>query len=425
MEREKHIDRLRRKAENNMPLIRNFSYLSLLQVFNLILPLIVYPYLIRVLGKETYGLVVFAQSLVFYLVILVGFGFNISATKEVSIHRNDSKKLGEIVSSVLILKTMLLAAAFMVLGLLLLFIEKTRGYEILFLLSMWACLSDVIFPVWYFQGIEQMKHITRISILSRLIFLGLLFVFARSPEDYLVVPLLYGTGAVIAGMVALYIVFIKHGIRFSLQPWGRLREYLRDSAPIFVSNVSISLYVNTNKVIAGAFLGMTGVAYYDLAEKIVAVLKIPQNLVSQSLFPRISKEQNLSFVKKISGLSLLMNTGLFLLAIIFSRYIILLLGGKEMLPAQTVVWILSLTVPVVAMSNILGIQLLIPFGHNRLFSRAIVATSVFYLALMGLIWISTGFSIVTISVATVITEIFCCTVLFHYCRREGLWRRVK
>ena len=83
-----------------MPLIRNFSYLSLLQVFNLILPLIVYPYLIRVLGKETYGLVVFAQSLVFYLVILVGFGFNISATKEVSIHRNDSKKLGEIVSSV-------------------------------------------------------------------------------------------------------------------------------------------------------------------------------------------------------------------------------------------------------------------------------------------------------------------------------------
>lgn len=188
---------------------------------------------------------------------------------------------------------MLLAAAFMVLGLLLLFIEKTRGYEILFLLSMWACLSDVIFPVWYFQGIEQMKHITRISILSRLIFLGLLFVFARSPEDYLVVPLLYGTGAVIAGMVALYIVFIKHGIRFSLQPWGRLREYLRDSAPIFVSNVSISLYVNTNKVIAGAFLGMTGVAYYDLAEKIVAVLKIPQNLVSQSLFPRISKEQNL------------------------------------------------------------------------------------------------------------------------------------
>lgn len=74
-----------------MPLIRNFSYLSLLQVFNLILPLIVYPYLIRVLGKETYGLVVFAQSLVFYLVILVGFGFNISATKEVSIHRNDSK----------------------------------------------------------------------------------------------------------------------------------------------------------------------------------------------------------------------------------------------------------------------------------------------------------------------------------------------
>ena len=89
----KYISNLQGKAGRNKTLIQNFSYLSALRIFNMILPLITYPYLIRVLGKEIYGLVVFAQAIVNYLVMLVSFGFNISATKEVSVYRNDEKKL--------------------------------------------------------------------------------------------------------------------------------------------------------------------------------------------------------------------------------------------------------------------------------------------------------------------------------------------
>jgi len=72
----------------------------------MLIPLLTYPYLIRVLGKETYGLVVFVQAIVAYMVILVGFGFNISATREISIHRENKEKLNEIVSSVLIVKSL-------------------------------------------------------------------------------------------------------------------------------------------------------------------------------------------------------------------------------------------------------------------------------------------------------------------------------
>ena len=73
------------KIRSNKVLVQNFSYLSALQIFNLLIPLITYPYLIRVVGKETYGLVVFAQAIIGYLVILTDFGFNISATREVSV----------------------------------------------------------------------------------------------------------------------------------------------------------------------------------------------------------------------------------------------------------------------------------------------------------------------------------------------------
>lgn len=417
----KYFHSLKVKAVRHKSFIQNFSYLSALQIFNLILPLITFPYLIRVLGKETYGLVIFAQALISYLAILVGFGFNISATKDISIHRNDKAKLSEIVSSVLTLKILLMILTFIILGFLLYFIPRTHGYKALFILSMWVCLFDVMFPIWYFQGIEQMKYIAYITMTSRLLFLGLIFIFIHSPEDFLLVPVLYGTGALVAGAVSMVIIFIKHKIQFRLQSYTNLKYYFKDSVPIFISNVSISLYVNTNKIIAGAFLGMAEVAYYDLAEKLTTVLKIPQNILSQSLFPKISKEKNLGFIKRIFKLTVMLNVALFLCALIFSKYIILILGGAQMLPSQNVVIILAITVPFIAMSNIFGIQLLIPFGYSNLFSRVVLTSAGVYLLQMLIIWLTIGFSIESISIATLNNEIFCCAFLFYYSKKCKLW----
>lgn len=415
------IASLKGVVDRNRTLIHNLSYLSALQIFNLLLPLITYPYLIRVLGKETYGLVIFAQAIVTYLTILVGFGFNISATRDISVHRDDNEKISEIVSSVLIIKGALFLFSCVIMGILIWFMPQTHGYKVLFLLSLWACLYDVIFPTWYFQGIEKMKYITYISLTCRLIFLGLMFVFIHSSEDYLMVPILYGIGALVAGSCALILIFRKHHIRFVWQPYHTLKYYFKDSIPIFVSNVSISLYVSTNKVITGAFLGMTEVAYYDLAEKLTSVLRIPQSLLSQSLFPKISKEKNIGFIKRVFKISVGLNVILFGLIILFSHYFILLLGGEQMLPAKIVVNIMAIAVPIVAMSNIFGIQLLIPFGYNKSFSRVILSSGLVYLLLIALLWITVGFSIINISAVTIVTEIFVTSYMFYYCKKYRLW----
>jgi len=415
------ITNIRNKAKQHKTLIQNFSYLSALQVFNMLIPLITYPFLIRILGADTYGLVIFAQAIVGYLLILVGFGFNISATREISIHRDNKAKLNEIVSSVLIIKGLLFVLSCLILALLLLFIPKAHGYEALFILSLWTCLSDVMFPIWYFQGIEQMKFITYISLTSRLIFLCFIFVFIHTPADYLFVPIINGFGAIVAGCVALFLIFRKDKIRFAWQPYQTLKYYFKDSIPIFVSNVSISIYASTNKVIAGAFLGMTEVAYYDLAEKLASVLKIPQSILSQSLFPKISKEKNLGFIKRMFKLSVGLNIVLFVLMIAFAHYLIILLGGHQMLPATMAVNILAFSVPIIAMSNIFGIQLLIPFGYSKSFSRVIITSGLVYLILIAALWLTIGFSIISISVITVVTEVFVTSYMFYYCKKYRLW----
>lgn len=417
----RYFSSLKGLITRNDVLVQNFSFLSLLQVFNLLAPLITYPFLIRVLGKETYGLVVFAQAIIGYLLILVSFGFNISATKEISIHRDNKEKLDEIVSSVLLIKIILFLFSFAVLGLFLIFLKRVEGFELLLLLSMTACIGDIIFPIWYFQGIEKMKYITLITVIIRLIILTLIFVLISRPRDYLWVPAINGFGYLIAGFISLVIIFYKHKIQFHFQPLRILKYYFRDSLPLFVSNLSISLYLSTNKVITGAFLGMQEVAYYDLAEKLTTFLKLPQSVLSQSLFPKISRERNSGFVKRIFRFSMVFNLGLLLLLLLFSKSIILVLGGEPMLPSRSVVCLLALTVPVIAMSNIFGFQILVPFGYSKAFSRVVITSGLFYLLQLLFLWLTVGFSIISITLVALNTEIFVTAYLFYYCKKYKLW----
>jgi PST family polysaccharide transporter len=278
-----------------------------------------------------------------------------------------------------------------------------------------------MFPIWYFQGIEKMKYITYITLVSRLFFVGMIFILIKSSSDYLLLPIINGFGALIAGSISLIIIFGKHDVDFKYQSIDRIKHYLKDSIPIFISNVSVRLYVSTNKVIIGSFLGMADLAYYDLGEKITSILKTPQTILSQTLFPKINKDKNISFVKKAFKISVTINFLLVIFTIVFSKNIVLLLAGKEMLPAIWIINILALSVPIIAMSNIFGVQLLIPFGKIKLFSKIVISSGVIYLFQLILIWLVWSINIYSLAVITVTTEIVVTAIMFHFCKKNKLW----
>lgn len=412
---------IRQTAVRNKTLIQNFSYLSVLQVFNMILPLITYPYLIRVLGKEVYGTIAYAQAIIGYLGILISFGFDISAIKDISINRNSPEKLSEITNSVIVLKTILFLISIIILVIVVELVPEAKNYKLLFYVTMIMTLSTVIYPSWYFQGIEQMKYITYINLISRLIAVPLIFIVIHSSTDYLSLPIVNGIGAIVGGLISLYIIYYKHHLTFYFPPISKMITYLKESIPIFVSNVSIKIYVSSNKVVIGTFLSMTEVAYYDLAEKIIGLLRTPQSIFSQTIFPKINKERDIGFVKRTFWFSLLFNTLLFVCTIIFSRYIILILGGKQMLQAIWIVNILAFTAPIVAMSNILGMQLLVPWGYSKVFSKVIILSGVVYLFQLSILLTIFNINIYTISATTVSTEIFVTGYMFFMVKKCNLW----
>jgi PST family polysaccharide transporter len=166
---------------------------------------------------------------------------------------------------------------------------------------------------------------------------------------------------------------------------------------------------------------MTEVSYYDLGEKITSLLKIPQGLLSQTLFPKINKDKDIHFVKKAFFVSIAINIILFVGIVLFSKPIVMFLGGEQMLPAIWVVNILALSVPIIAMSNIFGIQLLIPFGYSKIFSRIIVASGIIYLIQLSIIWPLWGINIYSVSIISVTTEFFVTIIMYYFCKRYKLW----
>jgi PST family polysaccharide transporter len=249
---------------------------------------------------------------------------------------------------------------------------------------MTACLNEVLFPIWYFQGIEKMKYWTQITVVSRLIFLIFIFLLIHSPNDYLYVPIIYGIGYLISGSMSLYIIFYKHKIKFQLQSFSSLKLYFKNSVSLFISDISANLYSSTNKIIIGSFLGLGEVAYYDIAEKITTLFKLPQVIINQTVFSKISKEKNIKFIKRVFNSSIFLNILLIFIVILFSKNIIIILGGASMLPAAVVVNILILTVFFSTLSNVFGIQILISFGYNRVFSSVILTSSLFYFYISSL-----------------------------------------
>jgi PST family polysaccharide transporter len=406
------LNDFKKNIKKYIKLIENFSYLLLLQIFNLIYPLLVFPYLISTLGKEIYGLVVYAQAVIGYLVILVNFGFDFSAAKEVSINRDKKKKLNIIINSVFIIKFFLLLIAFCILFIILAIIKENKNIELLFVLTMWMCLADILLPTWYFQGIEDMKYITIITTISRILFVFLIFIFVKVKEDYLLIPIINGIGAMIAGIYANYIIYVRNGNKFFIPKVFFLKRTFLNSFPLFLSNLSLKLYISSNKVITGTFLGMTEVSYYDLAEKITSILKMPQNILGRVLLPKVSYDKNYLFLKKTFKYSLILNLLIYSIFYFAINPIIYYLGKGDMNISVIVTRILLLTVPIIGISNYYGIQLLIPLGYYRHFSKIIILSSIFYLLQIILIWKLNMISIFTISIITVITEVFVALGMF-------------
>ncbi len=409
------------KQIKNSTIVKNFSYLSLLQLFNMLLPLITYPYLIRVLGSDLYGLVVYAQGAIAFFQIFINFGFDVSATKRVSENVENKKNISEILFSVLFSKAILMIIGFIVLLVLINTVELFRAESLLFIFSFLICFNELLFPIWYFQGIQEMKYITIINLISRVVFVLVIFLVVRFPEDYVYVPLINGIGAFIGGGIALYVIFRQKKVPVLLPSFIKMKHIFMESVPFFFSRSANVFNAKTNTILLGTFLGYTEVAYYDLAYKLISIMQVPFMLLSQAIYPNMARTKNMKLIQKLIKYVLLAGVIVMIGTLVFAELIVWIIGGQEMLDATLVLRIMSPYIPIVAMSYLFGASVLVVSGYSKDYNLSVIFSFVFYVCLLGVVYCISDFNLITVAIIFVLPELFIASYRYYCIKKRKIF----
>lgn len=410
-------------SEDKKRLLGNFLSLSGLQVFTYILPLITLPYLVRVLGVEKYGLVMFAQSFIVFFNILVDYGFNLSATREVAVNRDNKAKVTEIYSSVMTIKVLLLGASFAILSSIVFSVEKFTPDATLYLLTFLMVVGQALFPIWYFQGMERMKYITIINILSRVIFTVAIFVFVHNENDYVLVPVFNGLGACIGSVYALWLIRTSFQQRFEFQSLKNITLHFKDSTQFFLSRVAVSIYTSANTFVLGIFTNNTMVGYYSIAEKLYQAMQGLYGPVNQALYPYVAKEKNIMLFKKIFysvvsiniiGVVFLIFFGESILSLLFTQEV----GGESINVFYIFLIVNFITVP----SVLLGYPFLAALGFAKHVNYSVIVGSMVHLIGLVLLVLSNLVTVFNVAFMVIVTEsIVFIYRLFWVCRYNLLF----
>ncbi|WP_299229698.1 flippase [Sulfurihydrogenibium sp.] len=396
------------KSDARKRLIENFLSLSVLQIANYILPLITLPYLVRVLGPEKFGLVAFSQAFIGYFMILTDYGFNLSATRDISINRENKEKVSEIFSSVMIIKFTLMIISLILMSVIIFSIEKFRKDWIIYYLTFGMVVGQVLFPVWFFQGMEKMKYITFLNILAKIIFTIAIFVFVKEASDYMYVPLLNSLGFIIAGILGLWIVFRDFKVSFKFVSLEELKRQLKEGWILFKTVIFVSAYRETNVFILGLVANNTITGYYSIAEKILKAVQSLQGPLGQALYPvfctkyGMNKKNFKLYHFKYLKLIILIYLSLTISIILLSHYIIELVAGKIYYESVLDLQILAIVVLVGGLNYYFGILGLIPLKFEKEFSRFVIIAGLLNIILCSIL--SYLFKDVGASISLVLSE---------------------
>jgi PST family polysaccharide transporter len=404
-------------------LVRNVLALYGVRAVDQLLPIVVIPFLARVLGAEGWGLVAAAQALAIYGIVTVEYGFELAGTRAVARDRGDAARLAELISG--IFATQLLLACVIILATVLVRLTVPEFQDQPALL--WAALVFAVLqglhPLWFFVGQERIPLIASIGVAAKVLATIVIFAFVRAPEDGWIVLAAYAGAAGLA-TAAGYALMLRQA-----RP-GRLNLELVTSTlklgfSMFLMRIAVLMHTAGNSFLLLLLGGPVQVAFFAAGEKLCRPAAWLLHPINVALLPRLSHlvEHSPDQARALASLSILLMAAVgiaFGLAIgVLAPWLVdLLFGLPQYQPAVTVLRIMALIVPMIVLNAALVSQWLVPHGLDRGLLTVIVSATVINLLLALLI--APRFGAQGMAWVTVFVEAYILIGLLWALRRRGL-----
>jgi PST family polysaccharide transporter len=329
--------------------------------------------LVRVLGIETFGLLAFASATIAFFRGVIEYGFNLSGTKQIADNKDNPEKISELFTSIMISKFLLSIVCLFILSIMVITFEVFTDNWELFFITYLIVFGDLLFPLWFFQGIENMKMITYLQISYKTIFVLLVLIFVNNKDDFLLVPLLDSVGAILIGFFSIYYIKQKYHLKFIFIKYDLIYKELKDGWHIFLSRITVILYTSINTFVLGLLTNNELVGIYSIAEKIYMAIRGLLNPFVQAIFPFLvrkykeNKVEYLNILRKINiGYMItlaIFSTGTYF----FSDNLFYLISGKHNHDGEEILRIFAISI-IFAIGTLYS-NLLVIKGKSYLLSR--------------------------------------------------------
>lgn len=382
----------------------NIIALFFVQFANYVAPILVLPYLTRILGVDGYGSIVLAMSICSVSLILTDYGFNLSASYWISKNRDDKDEVSRYIGAVFIIKILLVLIW---LGCFKLF--SINGFisiidNDMFNWIVFNVLAQTFQAVWFFQGIEKMKNVTIFMVIAKISYLFMIFLFIRSPGQEVDVLTCLSFSNLLSAVISIYLM-LKTGYRIKTPNIKMIIYAFKCSSEFFLSRAAVGIYTSASTLIVGSFAGVQQAAFYSCAEKLYQAGQGIMSPVSQALFPYLSRTGDKKILYKCIGmLSIPLMIGCFICGI-YSKEILGLFYGNEFTSANLVLEIFLACSVITFISINFGYPAFSIIGRLDLANKSVFVAAILQLVIIFILIYIDKVSAINIAISVLFVEL--------------------
>ncbi|WP_080843968.1 oligosaccharide flippase family protein [Cytobacillus gottheilii] len=402
-------------------LMKNAFYKIILNFFNLMLPIIIGPYVYRTLGAESIGSVKFAESIFNYFFIFASFGIYQYGIRELSRIKNDKQKVSQMFSSLFVLSLVTNFGALLVF-----FIVTYLGYgqDVIFPILMVLSINfilNIFYVEWINEAFEDYDFITIKTIVVKIFYVVLLFTFVNHSDDYLIFALLLVFSTLLNNIISF--IYVKRKVKFHFKNIT-IKKHLR---PLFLvvifSNANV-LYSQLDRFLLGEFVNDVSVSYYAMSQQIMTLINAIMIGIIQVTIPRLSflqgensEEVYLSLLNRVVKIYFTIlfpaSIGLF----VISDIGVVVYGGQEFVNAGPVLAVFSLYMITVGIESILANQVIYIKQREKILVYFIFLCGFINLFLDVLLIQLNVFTALTAIITTAVANVILVCLEYYYIRR--------
>lgn len=404
----------------------NFLHLSLNHGANLLIAIVLTPYLFKRLGEDQYGLISLALTVILLFGILVNYGFGLNVPKQLALVRDNKESKQQIINEIIVTRLAIAFLLVIIVYILAGYSNFFSDYSTILLFSVLLLVNDALYPMFILQGFDRLSWISKTNAIAKLLYLVLVLLLVKNPDDAKWVNFSLGVTGVGVNGLLLFFIYRYEAIRFQWVSFQRVGSRIADNFQFFSSTIASYILVNGGFILLGSFVSNTELGYYAVAQRVSILLRMIPVFLTQSILQNATRlySENIEAYEEYLNRSykngLLITFAVGVAVSVTASWIIQFLTGDHVELSITLMRLLSF-LPFIGMLNVPNMIKILVTEQKQILAKAIWITTGLMLCLSSLG--SYYFGSIGLAIALIISEFFNYWIHHYLIVRAGLIRK--